>query len=74
MNREYAKETNRDVVMIAAAKLIANDVVPKEYLASEIVSHFECIGQCGNRATRNHIQFVGETFNLTRGQGKQPEA
>ncbi|KAI9080614.1 hypothetical protein K1719_037420 [Acacia pycnantha] len=45
MNREYAKETNRDVVMIAAAKLIANDVVPKEYLASEIVSHFECIGQ-----------------------------
>jgi len=29
VNKEYAVETNRDVVMIAAAKLIANDVVPK---------------------------------------------
>lgn len=40
MNREYVEETNRDAVMIAAAKLIANDVVPKEYLASEIISHY----------------------------------
>ncbi|KAL2345358.1 hypothetical protein Fmac_006643 [Flemingia macrophylla] len=37
---EYAEETNRDAVMIAAAKLTVNDVVPKEYLASEIISHF----------------------------------
>lgn len=29
VNKEYAVETNRDAVMIAAAKLIANDVVPK---------------------------------------------
>ncbi|KAK7378918.1 hypothetical protein VNO80_04367 [Phaseolus coccineus] len=40
VNKEYAGETNRDTVMIAAAKLIANDVVPKEDLASEIISHF----------------------------------
>ncbi|KAG2406635.1 Sister-chromatid cohesion protein [Vigna angularis] len=40
VNKEYAVETNRDAVMIAAAKLIANDVVPKEDLASEIISHF----------------------------------
>ncbi|XP_027352441.1 sister-chromatid cohesion protein 3 isoform X2 [Abrus precatorius] len=40
VNKEFAEETNRDAVMIAAAKLIASDVVPKEYLASEIISHF----------------------------------
>ncbi|KAI4301329.1 hypothetical protein L6164_034617 [Bauhinia variegata] len=40
VNKEYAEETNRDVVMIAAAKLIATDAVPKEYLAPEIISHF----------------------------------
>ncbi|KAK7284692.1 hypothetical protein RJT34_19442 [Clitoria ternatea] len=40
VNKEYAEETNRDAVMIAAAKLIACDVVSKEYLASEIISHF----------------------------------
>lgn len=39
-NEEYAVETNRDAVMIAAAKLIVNDIVPKEYLASEIISHY----------------------------------
>lgn len=40
VNKEYTDETNRDNVMIAAAKLIAGDVVPKEYLAPEIISHF----------------------------------
>lgn len=29
VNREYVEETNRDAVMIAAAKLIASDAVPK---------------------------------------------
>ncbi|KAK1561092.1 hypothetical protein Q3G72_034335 [Acer saccharum] len=40
VNKEYVEETNRDAVMIAAAKLIATDVVPKEYLGPEIISHF----------------------------------
>lgn len=40
INKEYVEETNRDAVMISAAKLIANDTVPKEYLAPEIISHF----------------------------------
>ena len=31
---------NRDAVMIAAAKLIATDFVPKDYPAPEIISHF----------------------------------
>ncbi|OMP06606.1 Armadillo-like helical [Corchorus olitorius] len=39
-NKEYIEETNRDAVMIAAAKLIANSTVPKDYLAPEIISHF----------------------------------
>ncbi|KAH9786138.1 Sister-chromatid cohesion protein 3 [Citrus sinensis] len=40
VNKEYIEETNRDAVMIAAAKLIAIDSVPKEYLGPEIISHF----------------------------------
>ncbi|ESW35037.1 hypothetical protein PHAVU_001G201200 [Phaseolus vulgaris] len=40
VNKEYAVETSRDNMMIAVGKLIANDVVPKEDLASEIISHF----------------------------------
>ncbi|GAB2283024.1 peptidyl-prolyl cis-trans isomerase precursor [Dionaea muscipula] len=37
---EYVEETNRDVAMIAAAKLVASDTVPKVYLCPEIISHF----------------------------------
>lgn len=29
VNKEYIEETNRDAVMIAAAKLVASDAVPK---------------------------------------------
>lgn len=35
-NKEYIEETNRDVVIVAAAKLVADDTVPKvnlQYLA-----------------------------------------
>ncbi|KAF2314941.1 hypothetical protein GH714_037231 [Hevea brasiliensis] len=39
-NKEYIEETNRDAVMIAAAKLVATDTVSKESLAPEIISHF----------------------------------
>ncbi|PON96681.1 Coatomer beta subunit [Trema orientale] len=40
VNKEYIEDTNGDSVMIAAAKLVASDVVPKEYLGPEIISHF----------------------------------
>ncbi|KAG9457523.1 hypothetical protein H6P81_002031 [Aristolochia fimbriata] len=40
MNEEYIEETNREAVMISAAKLVATNTVPKDYLGSEIVSHF----------------------------------
>ncbi|KAK4747258.1 hypothetical protein SAY87_026295 [Trapa incisa] len=39
-NKEYIEETNRDAVMIAAAKLVALEAIPKEYLASDIISHY----------------------------------
>ncbi|XP_052211559.1 sister-chromatid cohesion protein 3 [Diospyros lotus] len=45
VHKEYVEETNRDAIMIAAAKLIASDVVPKEYLCPEIISHFVMHGQ-----------------------------
>uniref|UniRef100_A0A5B7CBP1 Putative sister-chromatid cohesion protein 3 isoform X2 n=1 Tax=Davidia involucrata TaxID=16924 RepID=A0A5B7CBP1_DAVIN len=40
VDKEYVEETNRDAVVIAAAKLVAIDAVPKEYLGPEIISHF----------------------------------
>ncbi|XP_075102276.1 sister-chromatid cohesion protein 3-like isoform X1 [Nicotiana tabacum] len=43
-NREYIEETNRVAVIIAVAKLVAVEAVPKEYLAPEIVSHFAMHG------------------------------
>ncbi|KAL8198113.1 hypothetical protein R6Q57_024198 [Mikania cordata] len=39
-NTEYVEELNRDAVMIAAAKLVATEAVPKEDLAPDIISHY----------------------------------
>ncbi|XVF73244.1 hypothetical protein PTKIN_Ptkin12aG0185900 [Pterospermum kingtungense] len=39
VSKEYI-EVTRDAAMVAAAKLIASDTVPKDYLAPEIISHF----------------------------------
>ncbi|CAL1403339.1 unnamed protein product [Linum trigynum] len=39
-NKEYVEETNRDAIMIAAAKLVATDTVSKDYLSPQIISHF----------------------------------
>lgn len=40
VNKEYIEEINRDAIMVAAAKLVAIDTVPKGYLGPEIISHF----------------------------------
>nr|GEX95339.1 sister-chromatid cohesion protein 3 [Tanacetum cinerariifolium] len=37
--KEYAEETNRDAIMIAAAKLVSSGAVDKEDLAPDIISH-----------------------------------
>ncbi|XP_078445011.1 sister-chromatid cohesion protein 3 isoform X2 [Wolffia australiana] len=39
-NEEYIEETNKDTIMIAAAKLVAGGAVSKDYLGPEIISHF----------------------------------
>ncbi|XP_073008392.1 sister-chromatid cohesion protein 3 isoform X1 [Typha latifolia] len=43
-NEEYIEESNRDAVMIAAAKLVATDTVSKDYLGPLIISHFAMHG------------------------------
>lgn len=40
MNEEADETTQKDVVMCAAAKLVAHDMVPKEFLGPEIISNF----------------------------------
>lgn len=39
-NEEYIEETNRDAILIVAAKLVVSSTVPKNYLGSRIISHF----------------------------------
>lgn len=55
VNQEYVEETNRDAVMIAAAMLVATDVVPKEYLGPEIISHFVMHGTSIAEIVKNLI-------------------
>uniref|UniRef100_A0A0E0HAK8 Cohesin subunit SA-3 n=1 Tax=Oryza nivara TaxID=4536 RepID=A0A0E0HAK8_ORYNI len=43
-NEEYIEDTNKDVVMIAAAKLVLADTVSKDYLGPELVSHYASHG------------------------------
>ncbi|KAL5701477.1 peptidyl-prolyl cis-trans isomerase precursor [Ranunculus cassubicifolius] len=43
-NNEYIEETNRNAILIGAAKLVAKDAVPKDYLGPEIISHFTMHG------------------------------
>lgn len=43
-NKEYIEDTNRDTVILAATKLVANDSVPMEHLGPEIISHFGMYG------------------------------
>ncbi|XP_030451538.1 sister-chromatid cohesion protein 3 [Syzygium oleosum] len=40
VDNEYVEETNRDAVIIAAAKLVASDTVSKDDLGSDIISHY----------------------------------
>ncbi|XP_068663585.1 LOW QUALITY PROTEIN: sister-chromatid cohesion protein 3 [Aristolochia californica] len=61
VNEEYIEETNRDAVMIAAAKLVATNTVPKDYLGSEIVSHFVIHGTSVAEIVKHLISFLKKT-------------
>ncbi|KAM1228986.1 hypothetical protein ACFX13_008223 [Malus domestica] len=54
-NREYIEEANREAVIIAAAKLVANDVGSKEYLGPEIISRFLIHGSSVAEIIKNLI-------------------
>ncbi|GAB2248509.1 hypothetical protein Droror1_Dr00008391 [Drosera rotundifolia] len=58
INGEYVEETNRDVAMIAAAKLVASDAVPKEFIFPEIVSHFVMHGSSVAEIVRQLIMVI----------------
>ncbi|OVA11427.1 STAG [Macleaya cordata] len=62
-NREYIEETNRDAVMIAAAKLVASDTVPKDYLGPEIISHFVMHGTSVGEIVKHLIGVLKKTTN-----------
>ncbi|KAL1226305.1 Sister-chromatid cohesion protein 3 [Cardamine amara subsp. amara] len=54
-NKEYVEETNRDVAAIAACKLVISDVVPKDYLGPEIISHLGMHGPSVTNIIKNLI-------------------
>ncbi|CAL9060644.1 unnamed protein product, partial [Musa banksii] len=62
-NEEYIEETNRDAVMIAAAKLVATHTVSKDYLAPEIFSHFVMHGTSISEIIKHLITALRKTAN-----------
>lgn len=60
---EYIEETNRDAVLIGAAKLVAIDVVPKDYLGPEIISHFAMHGPSVAEFIKHLIIALRKTSN-----------
>lgn len=56
VNKEYAEETNRDAVMIAASKLVATDTVPK-------VKKWNCDLLPGGNLMRSFL-FIGTYCNF----------
>ncbi|KAM7521536.1 hypothetical protein LguiA_011438 [Lonicera macranthoides] len=66
VNKEYIEETNRDAVIIAAAKLVATDAVPKEYLAPEIISHFVMHGTSVSEIVKHLISVLKKKDDVFR--------
>ncbi|KAK9139477.1 hypothetical protein Scep_009158 [Stephania cephalantha] len=62
-NREYIEETNRDAVMIAAAKLVASHTVPKDFLGPEIISHMVMHGTSVAEIVKHLISVLKKTSN-----------
>ncbi|KAG1326333.1 hypothetical protein COCNU_01G002670 [Cocos nucifera] len=62
-NEEYIEETNRDAVMIAAAKLVATDALPKDYLGPVIISHFVMHGTSIMEIIKHLVTVLKKTAN-----------
>ncbi|KAL6653770.1 hypothetical protein ACP70R_008694 [Stipagrostis hirtigluma subsp. patula] len=63
-NREYIEDTNKDAVMIAAAKLVLADTVSKDYLGPEIVSHYESHGASTTEIIKHLITALKKNGNF----------
>nr|CAB3490450.1 unnamed protein product [Digitaria exilis] len=76
-NEEYIEDTNRDAVMIAAAKLVLADIVPKvragfslidppttDYLGPEIVSHYVSHGASTTEIIKHLITSLKKNENF----------
>ncbi|WOL01402.1 hypothetical protein Cni_G10118 [Canna indica] len=62
-NVEYIEDTNRDAVMLAAAKLVATRSVPMDYLAPKIISHFGMHGASITDTIKHLISVIRKTAN-----------
>ncbi|XP_020599060.1 sister-chromatid cohesion protein 3-like [Phalaenopsis equestris] len=62
-NEEYIEETNKDAVLLAAAKLVINNAVSREYLGSEIISHFVMHGTSTSEIIKHLITVLKKTSN-----------
>uniref|UniRef100_A0A453HVW3 Uncharacterized protein n=1 Tax=Aegilops tauschii subsp. strangulata TaxID=200361 RepID=A0A453HVW3_AEGTS len=62
-NEEYIEDTNRDAVMIAAAKLLLADTVSKDYLGPEIVSHYVSHGASTTEIIKHLITALKKNAN-----------
>nr|XP_027188333.1 sister-chromatid cohesion protein 3 isoform X2 [Cicer arietinum] len=61
VNKEFSEEINRSAVLITACKLICTDVVPKDYLAPEIISHFVMHGTSLAETVKHLITVLKKT-------------
>ncbi|CAD6252982.1 unnamed protein product [Miscanthus lutarioriparius] len=66
-NEEYIEDTNRDAVMIAAAKLVLADTVSKDYLGPEIVSHYISHGASTTEIIKHLITSLKKNTNFDMG-------
>ncbi|ESQ39447.1 hypothetical protein EUTSA_v10001288mg [Eutrema salsugineum] len=60
-SKEYVEETSRDVAAIAACKLVTSDVLPKDYLGPEIISHLVMHGPSVTEIIKNLITYLRKT-------------
>lgn len=62
-NEEYIEETNKDSVLLAAAKLVINNAVSRDYLGPEIISHFVKHGTSTSEIIKHMIMVLKKTSN-----------
>ncbi|KAG0470492.1 hypothetical protein HPP92_017192 [Vanilla planifolia] len=60
-NEEYIEESNKDAVLLAAAKLVANDAVSRDFLGPEIISHFAMHGTSTSEIIKHLITALMKT-------------